>query len=202
MLTKYFDSREAWEEARLGRITGSKLKDLITKRGDGKKKGYYQLIADRLAIPQDGENVMDRGHRLEVEAIEEFTKATGKEVETSLVMWMRDDNDNIAISPDGFIGDKEAAEVKCLNSASHIEALLTNSVPKEYEDQVIQYFVVNDKLEKLYFIFYDPRLIIKQKFFYLEITRESVQTKVEEYIKLEHDLLAEVAAIVESLSEF
>ena len=71
-----FQDKEEWLNARAGKITGSKLKDLIVKRGTGEKKGFYQLIADRVAIAPDGENPMDRGTRLEEEAIERFVKET------------------------------------------------------------------------------------------------------------------------------
>lgn len=199
MITQTFATQEAWEEARLCKITGSKLKDVITKRGSGKKIGFYQLIADRLALPADGEYPMDRGTRLESEAIEMFSKETGKEVNTDLVMWLRDDNENIAISPDGFIGETEAVEVKCLGSARHIEALMTGAIPKDYEDQVIQYFVVNDKLQILYFVFYDPRLVTKQ-FFYLAVERD--QAKVDQYLEIERSILEEVEAAAASLMDF
>ena len=72
----------------------------------------------------------------------------------------RDDDENIAVSPDGFIGTTEAVECKCLSSARHIEALLTRAIPSEYEYQVLQYFIVNDKLEMLNFVCYDPRFMM------------------------------------------
>jgi hypothetical protein len=197
-----FENREDWELARIGKITGSKLKDVLTKRGGGKKIGFYQLIADRLAMPADGEAPMDRGNRLEEEAIAKFVLTTEKEVDTELVIWSRDDNDDIALSPDGMIGETEAVEVKCLNSARHIEAVLTEEVPKDYEDQVIQYFVVNEKLEKLHFVFYDPRLVIEKKLFVIRIERASVQEKVTEYIELEKQILLEVQEAVSALSDF
>src|SRR3990167_5082243 len=103
MKTFNFETREEWLAARRGKITGSRLKDLITKRGTGRKIGFYELIAEKLGIPADDESAMDRGARLETEAIEQFVKETGKKVDTSLVIWTRDDDENIAISPDGFI---------------------------------------------------------------------------------------------------
>lgn len=200
MIVKTFDNTEDWQNARIGKITGSKLKDLITKRGTGKKIGFYQLIADRLAVPADEENVMDRGHRLEEEAIEKFTEESGIKIDTSLVIWSREDNEDIAISPDGFTEDmKVAVEVKCLGSARHIEALVTNAVPKDYEDQVLQYFVVNDQLETVFMAFYDPRLLCKQ-FFCLKIDRD--QAKVDEYLEMERAILVEVDNIVAELAEF
>lgn len=199
MKTLNFEDRDEWLAARRGKITGSRLKDLIVKRGTGKKIGFYDLIAERLAIEPDGENPMDRGIRLEEEAIEQFVEATGKEVDTSLVMWVRDDNPSIAVSPDGFIGKSEAVEAKCLSSARHIEAYLTQQVPDEYEWQVLQYFIVNDDLERLYLAFYDPRLVTKQ-FFYLTIERESVAADVEEYLTYQRNMLEEVEDIVTNLT--
>ncbi len=199
MQTLTFDNREDWLSARKGKITGTRLKDIITKRGTGYKIGVYELIAERIAIEPDEENVMERGVRLEDEAIERFKKETGKDVNTSLVIWTRDDETSIAVSPDGIIGEKEAVEVKCLSSARHIEALITQEVPSDYEEQALQYFIVNDKLETLYLVFYDTR-IPSRDFFFLEIKRDSVQEKIDEYIEYERKILEYVRAKVEELT--
>jgi len=199
MIIQKFDTQEEWLEARKGKITGSRLNDIVVKRGTGKKIGFYELIAEKLALPATGENPMDRGHRLEEEAIEIFEKETKKEVDKSLVLWQREDNENIAISPDGFIGESEAVEVKCLSSARHIEALITNELPGEYEFQALQYFIVNPKLEILYFCFYDPRLSIKQ-FFYLTLKRENLIEDIETYLEYQRKTLEEVNEIILKLS--
>lgn len=203
MKTQQFDNREDWLNARRGKITGSRLKDLIVKRGTGKKIGFYELIAERLGIPADGENPMDRGTRLEEEAIAQFVKETGKKVNTDLVIWSKDDNEAIAISPDGYIEKKkkieEAVEVKCLSSARHIEALLTGEIPTEYQEQKIQYFVVNDDLKTLYFIFYDPRLLAKP-YFVIEIKREDVEDEIKFHLDYQRLILDEVDEIVNRLT--
>lgn len=199
MKTLKFSDKESWLEARKTKITGSRLKDIVVKRGTGQKIGYYELIAERLALPGTGQDPMERGIELEGEAIERFAKETGKKVDTSLVIWMRDDNESIAISPDGFIGTTEAVEVKCLASARHIEALLTGELPTEYEMQAYQYFIVNDKLKTLYFCFYDPRLSVKD-FFFKTIKRSEVQEKIDEYLEYQKKILAEVNTIVNQLS--
>lgn len=201
MKIQRFKEEDEWLLARRGKITGTRLKDLIVKRGTGKKIGYYELIAERLAIAPDDENVMERGHRLEEEAIKKFEKETKKKVDNGLVIWERDDNSSIAISPDGYIGETEAIEVKCLGSARHLEALLTQAIPKDYEEQILQYFIVNDKLKVLYFVFYDPRILAKD-YFKFEVKREEVQEKVTEYLELEKATLAEIDAIVNDLSGF
>ena len=185
-------------EARRGRITGTRLKDLVTKRGTKPKKGYYELIAERVAIPASNENAMDRGTRLEDEALERFARETGKKVSNELVIWSREDCHDIAISPDGVIGTTQAVEVKCLNSAAHLEAWLTKEIPDDYEYQALQYFIVNDKLKTLYFTFYDPRM--PNDFFFIEVKREDVQEKVDEYLALEREVLEKIALIEKELT--
>jgi len=186
----HFSNETSWLDARRGRITGTRLKDLINKRGGAPKIGYYELIAERIALPASQENAMDRGHRLEVDGIERFEKETGKKVNKELVMICRDDNENIAYSPDGFIGKTEDVEVKCLSSARHIEAWMTKEVPGEYVEQILQGFIVNDSLKTRYLVFYDPRM--PKDFFYLTIHRKDVQDRVAEYLELEKKVLLEI----------
>ena len=198
MKTITFDDKAKWEAYRRGRITGTRLKDLVVKRGTGKKIGFYQLIAERIAVPADNENRMDRGLRLEDEAMQRFAKETGKKVENDLVIWEREDNADIAISPDGVIGKTEAVEVKCLASERHIQALIEQKIPSEYELQVMQYFIVNDNLRTLYFVFYDPR--VTRDFFYLTFTRKELKEDIEKYIAYEKETLAEVDEWVNKLT--
>lgn len=194
-----FETREEWLNARRGKITGSRLKDIIVKRGPGQKIGFYELIAERLAIEPDSEDPMARGTRLEPEAMARFIAETGKKVDTSLVIWSREDNENIALSPDGFIGKKEAVECKCLSSAKHLEAWLTKKIPSEYEYQKLQYFIVNDKLETLYFVFYDPRILSKP-YFVIEVKREEVEEEIKELLEYQKNIIEEVNRIVNELT--
>lgn len=176
-----------------------------------KKKGYYELIAERLSVTEEefdgfipNETPMDRGTRLEKYAVERFRQETGRKVDESLVVWSRDDNNDIIVSPDGIIietNDTEALEVKCLSSASHIEAWLTQQVPEEYHAQKIQYFIANENLEKLYFTFYDPRIPAKD-FFILEINRRDIQSEIEVYFEFQKNILLQVNMIVNKLINF
>lgn len=200
MKTLKFDDEQSWLSARRGRITGTRLGGLLSKRDKKPLKGFYELIAERVAIPHDGESVLDRGKRLEDEALERFATETGEKVSNELVLWCREDDENIALSPDGVVGTTKAVECKCLSSAAHIEAWLTKEVPSEYEHQVLQYFIVNEKLQTLFFVFYDPRM--PRDFFYLTIPRASVQDKVDEYLALERDVLSRVAEIEKQLVGF
>lgn len=196
-----FQDKEEWMKSRVGKITGSRLKDLINKRGTAPKKGFYELIAERVATRPDDESPMDRGARLEEEGMARFEKETGKKVDSSLVLWVSDENENIAISPDGFMGKLEAVEVKCLNSANHIEAWLTQKIPSEFDFQVLQYFIVNPKLKTLFFVFYDPRIPSKD-FFYFEINRKDKEEDIKLYLSEQLRIIAEVEKITLELTGF
>lgn len=202
-----FEDKTEWEQFRLGKITGSRLKDLIVKRGTEMKKGYYDLIAERLTQPHESDDIpaMQRGNVLEPQAVtlfmEEMLYTEGtplEEWEAGLVIWQREDNLSIALSPDCYHVDFEkAVEVKCLNSGEHIKAYLTKEIPDVYEEQVVQYFIVNDKLETLYFAMFDPRFILdKHKFFFLTIKRKDIEAKITDYYTQQLNMLARVEAIV------
>lgn len=151
-----------------------------------RKIGSYQLVAESIlgsAALAEEENQMERGTRLEPEAIERFRKETGKKVDASLLLWMREDDERIASSPDGQIGKTAAVEAKCLSAARHVEAKLTGKIPKDYEPQARQYFVVNEKLKTLYFVFFDPRFPTGLDFFYIELHRKDIQAEIDELIE-------------------
>ncbi len=190
------EGREEWMQDRLGRITGTR--DIIPKRGTEPKMGFWEIIAEKIAIPPNEENPMDRGKRLEEIAIDRFMKETGIEVCKDFVLISREDYPDIAYSPDGTIGDTASVEVKCLKSSLHVKAVWNKEIPKEYEDQSIQPFVVNDKLETLYFVFYDPRMPVD--FYYITIKREDIQDQVSEYLEKQIVLLKQADEIIEALT--
>lgn len=154
------------------------------------KDEYYKIIAERVARPLTPNDYVDqlgnqpfsmmaRGHILEPEALQAFNDKTGKKANGECVVWEREDNENIYISPDATIGEAEAVEIKCLESWKIIKAYLTQEIPSEFEAQIIKYFVVNEKLEKLYFVFYTD-LIPGLEIQIFEINRKDVADKVDE----------------------
>lgn len=208
MIIQAFDNDREWLEARRGKITGSRLKKLVVKRGTEKKTEFYEMIAERISKPlADGEiklSPLDHGHAYEAEAISRFEQRTGKEIDRTKCIWSREDNPNIAISPDGVVigtDNTEAVEAKCLSEANHLKAYLTKEIPEEFEEQKLQYFIVNDKLQKLTFCFLNPRLMAAD-FFTIEFTRVDVLAEIEEKLIFERQTLAEIDSIVDSLMSF
>lgn len=170
---------DEWHQIRKGKITGTYLKAIMgTPRA--RQEAIYEMIAERLTTGIESEtsfeNAMDRGTRLEPDAISMFEFETNLKVERT--GFCEDDtNPLIANSPDGLIGEDEAIEVKCLEGKKHIKAWLTNEVPEDYQWQVVQYFVVNPKLKKLYFVNYHPDIPV-HPLHIIEVTRKQVEDKI------------------------
>lgn len=201
-----FDGMEAWLNWRLGKITGSAIKQFVGVGKSDVKPGIYRAAAESLtgsAALDDDEDAMERGHRLEPIALARFEKETGKKVDTSLMGWEREDDSRIAVSPDGMIGKTAAVEVKCLSSAKHVEAMYTGKIPKNtagYEEQAAQYFIVNEKLAKLFYVFFDDRFPAPMDFFFLTLTRKEMKPEIDRLLTLERDAVAKVREIVNTLS--
>lgn len=183
MKKKIFNSENEWLYYRRGKITGTRVNAIKTK--DGKGKEFWEILAERVAIPANEENVIERGKRLEHYAIERFAEVTSNKINNELIMWVSDKDERIACSPDGEIeNENSAVEVKCLSSGLHLEAYFTKDYPKSstlyktYKAQARQYFQVNDKLEKLYVVFYDPRCPIDMH--YITIERKDIEKELED----------------------
>lgn len=188
---------EEWLQWRKAKITGSRISDIEVKRGTGKKIGFWKLLAERLSTDTTKvDNPMERGHELEVEAIRAFEEETGYKVNEDCGVWVSDVNEYIALSPDGEINDEWAVEVKCpAESAYHVQTFVENKIPDQYEAQVIQYFVVNEKLERLYFISYDPRIACKPLHI-ITVEREDIADRIEYLRDYQLNTLQEIDDLV------
>lgn len=216
--TEEMGGREGWRNWRLGRSTGSKLTSLFST-GKGlpvfnptdPKLGVYKLIAESwigsAALTEEESNpelAMERGRRLEPEAIAHFRAETGKKVvwHNDDIGWQSEDDGRIAFSPDGSIGKMEAVEAKCLSAARHIQAFLTREVPQDYDWQTLQAFIVNTSLRTLYLVFYDPRFPAGLDFFYIAIKRKDKKAGIEALLNCQKDMLAFVREKTNYLTQF
>lgn len=203
-----------WLEARRGKIGGSDLGDIATERGNGVKIGVYKLLADRLAVDDpDNEDQRDRGHRLEAEALQHVSDVTGIEFMNGDCIWRSDDDPDMQVSPDGHNEDNTiAAEIKCLVDYKHLEAcidftssligkkvVLKDTVPSEYRHQTLQYFIINEKLERLFVGFYNP-LVPSLPLHLIVIEREDVEDQIEYYKDVQIKTLNAVRSIAERLA--
>lgn len=192
---------DEWFQMRKGKITGTILKQIMgtpAKRQDT----IYEIIGDILAegVEDQNENPMDRGNRLESEARVMFEFERSKQVsETGFAQ--SDGNRQIANSPDGLIGENEALEIKCMGRKNHVKFWLTNVVPEDYIWQVVQYFIVNSKLEKLFFVGYHPEIKVHPMHI-IEVTRDQMLAKILSGEKAQTAFLTEVKAILKTIIKF
>lgn len=156
----------------------------------------YKLIAQRIAKPINPNDYADRipegatysamlrGQILEEEARDLISEKLGKKIIPGRV-WQSEENEYMICSPDGEIVDdtgkvSEAVEIKCLDSWKVVKAYYEKHPPLDYEAQIIQYFLVNENLQKLYFciysdVFTNPDLGLQ----IFELKREDYREKIE-----------------------
>lgn len=193
-----------WHQKRKTAVTGTVLKSLMGTP-KARQEAVYECLANRLTVgvEDEYENAMDRGTRLEPDAIAAFELETNKSVER-IGFCESDDNSAIAQSPDGYVrdtGDTEAVETKCMGGKNHIKMWLTNKVPDEYEWQVVQYFVVNEKLEKLHFVGYNPDIPV-HPLHIIEVTRAEIEADIEKAREAQNIFLQEIETILKTLIKF
>ncbi len=170
-----------WHQKRKGVITGTSLKALMSSRKDTREDAIYELIAERLTVgvPEEYENAMDRGNRLEPEALAMFEFETGKVLET--VGFAESARSRfIGYSPDSIVAGtdwSEDVEAKCPQGKNYVKMWLTNRWTDEYEWQLVHGFVVNPLLMKRYFILYNPDIPV-HPFHVIPVTREMLAEQI------------------------
>lgn len=226
-LSKKID-QQAWMEMRRSKITGKSSKTIKPlSRGAAKGKidsstGFWQLLAGKIAIQKDGEDPKARGERLEPVALQMLADKLGLKVNLEPGMWLSDENEDIAITPDGAEDSETitwAAESKSLDSASHLKFVIKDrrakllegysaidNVPNEYSscfrEQCVQYFVVNEKLQTLYFVLLDDRIALDGLDFHvITIQRKDIEDEIQAQKYLQIDALNQIKSLITELTQ-
>jgi len=129
---------EAWVKARLGKVTASRIADVMarTKTGWGASRANYaaELIAERLTGEPAEHYVsaaMQWGKDTEAEARAAFEFYTNSDVE--LVGFIPHPSIAMAgASPDGLVGSNGLVEFKCPHTSTHIDSLLDGAWSNKY----------------------------------------------------------------------
>lgn len=183
-----------WQELRRGKITGTKLCEVMGSDLD-RTRLCAELIAEEgteqtKAMRPTPE--MERGTAEEVFARKAFEKKYAKKVE-QVTMLISDEFAYFGVSPDGLIKDKktkkytEQIEIKNPNSSTLIMYKMANMVdgciltkkhflgiPQDYLWQVIASFLINEDLQKLHFVVYDARFIDDEhKMYVITVERDN-----------------------------
>jgi hypothetical protein len=99
----------------------------------------------------------------------EYTLATGNEVEET-GLWV---DGEIGASPDGFVNDDGTLEIKCPNTATHLETLITKKVPKQYYAQIQGQLLLTQRAW-CDFVSYDPRLPENAQMIIIRVERDKL----------------------------
>lgn len=168
----------AWLAARVGKVTASRVADVIakTKTGVSASRANYlaELVAERLTgTPAANFTNAAMQWGLDTEphakgAYEFFHDAT---VLAAAVV----DHPTIpfsAATPDGFVGEDGLVEFKCPNTATHIDTLLGGGVPTKYITQM-QWQMACTSRAWCDFVSFDPRLPETMRLFSKRVHRDN-----------------------------
>lgn len=152
-----------WFAARLGRVTASRVADVVarTKTGYGASRANYmaQLIAERLtgeAAESFQSPAMKWGNDIEPDARAAYEFR--HDVDVTLVGFVQHPAiSDSGASPDGLIREDGLIEIKCPNTATHIETLIGGAVPGKYVTQMNWQMACTGR-KWCDFVSFDPRL--------------------------------------------
>lgn len=188
---------EEWFKARLGKVTASRVKDVMAKGKSGpsvtRQNYMMELVCQRLTGKiEEGftTQAMRRGVELEPVARSAYEVELGVLVEECglidhpIIEWF-------GASPDGLVLTDGAIEIKCPNTAQHVWCLRNQRPLPEYEWQMTAQLACTGR-EWVDFISYDDRLPEDLQYFRKRFTREEAKIDVME---------AEVTKFLEELQE-
>lgn len=193
-----------WRTIRLGKVTASRVSDLIakTKTGWGASRANYaaELIAERLtgtAAPAYVNAAMQHGTDTEPEARSAYefrNDVTVTEIGFAphLTIAMT------GASPDGLVGTDGLVEIKCPNTAGHLETLKGRAVPGKYITQIMWQLACTNR-QWCDFVSYDPRLPEAMRLFVVRVKRDDAM--IAELEKQVRDFLAEIDATIADLTK-
>jgi len=183
---------EAWFAARCGRVTASRIADVMarTKSGYGASRATYlaQLVSERLTgevAPSFSSPAMEWGTEKEPEARAAYSAKTCEIVEET--GFHKHPTLEAGASPDGLVGADGLVEIKCPNSATMIEYLRTRQIPQKYILQM-QFQMLCTGREWCHFVAYDPRLGERLQLLIIRVERDpaliaEIESEVTQFLK-------------------
>lgn len=188
---------EKWFQQRLGKVTASKIADIVakTKTGYSASRGNYmaQLVIERLTGVKNEtftNAAMEWGTATEPLARAAYELEKGVMVDQVSFI----DHPTIAssgASPDGLVGEDGLIEIKCPNTATHIDTMLSGEADKRYICQMQWQLAVTGRKWND-FVSFDPRMPDNLQLFIKRVERD------DEHIK---ELEAEVVKFLQEVDE-
>lgn len=193
---------DAWRQARVGSLGASQVQDALAriKSGWGASRANIRalLVAERLTgLPGESYTnaAMQWGVEHETDAREAYA-FYGECAVTTIGLARHPTIKGTHASPDGLIADDGLLEVKCPNTATHIETILGGSVPAKYATQC-QWQIACTGRSWCDFVSFDPRMPERMRLFVRRLERnDDVVRSLEKDVR---EFLAEVDEQVTAL---
>lgn len=194
-----------WLQARAGRVTASRIADVMAKikTGESASRRDYkaQIVAEILTgTPQENgfkSAEMQWGNDQEPFARAAYEIATGAMVD-QVGLVLHPTIERGAASPDGLVGLDGLVEIKCPKTATHLQYLVDGKVPTHYQPQMLWQMACTER-QWCDFVSFDPRLPEHLQLFIRRFSRD--QTRIDEIESEVRAFLAEVDAILAALPQ-
>lgn len=192
-----------WHQARLGRLTSSRAADMLSTTQKGTEAAKRRNLRVQLALERiTGRSAeraymngaMQHGVDTEAEAIAYYEAITGRIVRRT--GFLAHTELMAGASLDGQVGDDGICEIKCPESATHLEYLRTGDVPSDYLKQ-IQHQLWISGAAWCDWMSYDPAFPEELRAKVVRVER--VEKDVKAYELLAVQFLREVEAEVEEI---
>jgi len=193
---------EEWFQARLGKVTASRVADVLAKIKSGEsasRRNYkIQLVSERLTGEKQETYInqaMQDGIDREFYARERYVQQFGEVEEVGFV---KHPTLEAGASPDGMVGDDGIIEIKCPMGSTHTETLMTQDVPSRYIPQ-IQFQLLVTGRKWCDFVSYNPMFPEHLQVFVKRVEADPVyQKELESEVK---QFLSEVDNVINKLKE-
>jgi len=195
---------DEWKMLRCGKVTASRVADIIakTKSGYSASRDNYmaQLICERLtnSVAESFTNAAMQ-HGTETEPLARLAYEVNQNVLVDEIAFVLHPTIQMSgASPDGLVGNEGLLEIKAPNTATHIETLLSQTVPGKYNTQM-QFQMACTGRSWCDFVSFDNRLPVELQLFVKRIPRDNMYIRLmeEEIIKFLNELDIKIAQLME-----
>jgi putative phage-type endonuclease len=179
MIHLFEQGSDEWKDYKRGKVSASRVVDIVPGYKGAylaSRKNYMaELIAEILTgntAERFVSGAMEHGTETEPLARAAYEAITGSMV--SQVGFI--DHETIAdcgASPDGLVNDDGSIEIKCPNTATHLDTLINGTIKRDYIYQM-QTVMLCGKRAWCDFISYDPRLPDNLSIWIKRINRDDV----------------------------
>jgi putative phage-type endonuclease len=203
-MTDLIQGTEEWKLARCGSLGASRMADAVARiaKGYGASRANLmaELLVERLTgVPNEGfvSPAMAWGTEKEPEARAAYEFRADVDVQQVGIV----PHPTIAgthASPDGLVGEDGLIEIKCPNTASHVETLLGDDIAGKYITQM-QWQMACTGRKWCDFVSFDPRLPETMALFVKRVNRDD--RRIAELETEARAFLTELDAKVSSLRD-